>query len=123
MNPVQAFISTYNSAQGNVQSTFITFSFAITQEFEAYAMLKIMTPATYSAGGEIYTWRSNNGGLSYETDGTFKGAFPATVSSTHTKTINLETGQYLVGVMVGGGGANLTISCEMLTAYAITAYV
>lgn len=125
MNPVQAFNATYNGVGGGTQSQWVTFSFAITQEFEAFVMYQVATPsASYSAGAEIYVWRSTSGGAGdWETDGTFKGVFPITLSSVHRKTINLETGQYLVGIMVGDsrGNAN-TVSVAALTAYVVTAY-
>ena len=125
MNPVQAFNATYNGVGGGTQSQWVTFSFAITQEFEAFVMYQVATPATYSAPAEMYTWRSTSGGVgTWETNGTFKGVFPITASFVHRKTINLETGQYLVGIMVGDSRANdVTVSVAALTAYVITAYV
>ena len=121
MNPVQAFTNTFNGVETISQSQFTTFSFAITQEFEAYVMLEVQTPTDISASPEIEIYRSVDGGSTWETDGVFKGAFPAVGASTHKKTINLETGQYLIKILSGGGSsATWTISNQ--TAYVITAY-
>lgn len=121
MNPVQAFNATYNATIVNTQSAYCTFSFAITQEFEAFVMYEVQTPTNVSASPEITAFRSTDGGNTWETDGTFKGVFPAVGASTHKKTINLETGQYLVQILTGGGSAaTWTVSAQ--TAYVITAY-
>ena len=123
MNPVQAFNNTYNGAGAGVQSGWVTFSFAITQEFEAFVMYEVVTPNTYSAPAEAYAYRTVDGGNEWETDGTFKGSFPLTANATHRKTLNLETGQYLIAVMVGDTRANnVTCSVAQLTAYVVTAY-
>jgi len=121
MNPVQAFLDTFNSTGGVLQSQSITFSFGITQEFEAWIPIKVLTPAAVSAGAEVYTYRSNDGGNTFETEGNFVGAFPLDNSATMIKNIHVETGQYLIEVMVSGGSAG-SYSAAMDTAYVITAY-
>lgn len=121
MNPVQTFVNTYNGTGGCLQSGSITFSFAITQEFEAWIPIKVITPANVSCGAEVYTYRSCCGGTSWETEGNFVGAFPLDNSATMRKDIHVETGQYLIRVLVGGGSA-ASYSAELETAYVITAY-
>jgi len=121
MNPVQAFLSTFNGTGGVLQSQSITFSFGITQEFEAWIPITVLTPTNVSAGAEVYTYRSNDGGSNFETEGNFVGAFPLDGSATLTKNIHVETGQYLIEVMVAGG-SNGSYSASMDTAYVITAY-
>ena len=121
MNPVQAFVDTFNGTGGALQSGSVTFSFAITQEFEAWLPIKVLTPADVSCGAEVYTYRSCDGGNTWETEGNFVGAFPLSGSDTMIKDIHVETGQYLVQVMVGGGSAG-SYSAAMNTAYVITAY-
>jgi len=121
MNPVQAYVDTFNGAGGAIQSGSITFSFAITQEFEAWVPIRVITSGNVSCGAEIYTYRSCSGDSGpWETEGNFVGAFPLFVG-TMRKDIHVETGQYLIEVMVGGGIAN-SYSAALDTAYVITAY-
>ena len=120
MNPVQTYVGAFNGAGGATQSGSITFSFAITQEFEAWIPIRVITSGNVSCGAEVYTYRSCDGGASWETEGNFVGAFPLFVG-TMKKDIHVETGQYLIEVMVGGGIAN-SYSAALDTAYVITAY-
>ena len=121
MNPVQAFVDTFNGSGGCLQSQSITFSFGITQEFEAWLPIVVITPADVSAGAEVYTYRSNDGGNTFETVGNFVGAFPLDGGVTMMKDVHVETGQYLIEVMVSGGSNN-SYSARLDTAYVITAY-
>ena len=121
MNPVQTFVDTFNGKGGCLQSESITFSFAITQGFDAWIPITVITPANVSAGAEVYTYRSADGGASWDTEGNFVGAFPLSGSTTMIKDIHIETGQYLIEVMVSGG-SSASYSAELNTAYVITAY-
>ena len=124
MNPVQTYVDTFNGTGGALQSGSITFSFAITQAFEAYIPITVITPAAVSCGAEVYIYRScsgDSGPWETENEGSFVGAFPLDNSATMRKDIHVETGQYLVRVLVGGGSA-ASYSARLDTAYVITAY-
>jgi len=121
MQPIQAFLDTFNGVGGTLQSGSVTFSFGITAEFEAWVPIRVLTPANVSAGAEVYIYRSNDGGATFETEGNFAGAFPLDNSANMVKNIHVETGQYLIEVMVGGG-SSASYSAAQETAYVITAY-
>jgi hypothetical protein len=127
-NPIQAYINTFNGTGGQNESNVLTFSFAITAAFEAWIPIRVLYPNTtgISAGAEVYTYRSTDGGATYETVKNFASFFPkpTAASQIDKRDIQLFTGQYLVAVQVGGNGAAAwgTWSVEFGTAWVITAY-
>lgn len=124
-NPVQAFVTTFAAGLGAAQSGNVTFSFAMTQGFEAWIETKITCPGTtsISAGAEVTYYRSLDGGISYETVGTVSTVFPkpTAASQVQKQDFQLLTGQYLVSVQVGGGCAS-TWTAQFGTAWIISAY-
>lgn len=125
--PYQAFVGTYVGGAGVAQSGFVTFSFANTAGFDAYIPIVITSPGTtsISAGAEVTIYRSTDGGVTWETspDGTLAGVFtrPTTASQVQRKDIYLNTGQFLIQVLCGGGCAS-TWTAQAQTAWLITAY-
>ena len=124
--PVQAFINTYYVQGGTNQSCNVSFTFSITQGFEAWIAVRVLTPNTtaISAGAEVSYYRSVDGGLTYETVQNFATFFPKPTAAAQIdkRAINLTTGQYCVRVQVGGGSAAGTWSVEFGTAWLITFY-
>lgn len=121
VNPVQSFLSTYVASGASGQSLYVTFSFAITANFEAQIPVLMVTPAGVTAGAEVYVFRTADGGATYETELSIAGVFSRSGSATQRKDINVTTGQYLVSVLVGGG-SSATWSVGLGTAWVITAY-
>lgn len=123
-NPFFAYISTYAGKLGSGQSAYVTFSFANTQGFDAFIPIKVITPASVSAGAEVYVFRSTDGGASYETELSIGQAFSRANSSTQVKDLILrDPGQYLVAVLVGGGSSatwsvDFASTVQLITAFA-----
>ena len=61
-NAVQAFINTFNASLGGAESANLTFSFAITQEFEAFIPIQITVSANLSFAPEVWYYQSGDGG-------------------------------------------------------------
>lgn len=124
-NPFQAFVGTYVGGAGAAQSGFVTFSFAITQEWEAQVPIIITCPGTtsISAGAEARVYRTTDGGTTWETDGAPGATFskPTTAGQVQRVDVPLTTGQYLIAVMVGGGSAS-TWTAQAGTAWVVTGY-
>lgn len=127
VNPVVTFLSTYAGKGPVAQSTFITFSFCNTAGYDAWLPVKILSPATanISAGAEVSYFRSNDGGVSFETERTVGLVFDRPgLSATQLRDLTLvEPGMYLIAVMVGGGSAatwsvDFGATIPLITSYA-----
>lgn len=125
MNPFVATVSTYVGGAGAAQSGNVTFSFINTAGFDAFAEIKITNPGTtsISAGAEVTLYRTIDNGNTWETDGTPAAVFsrPTAASQVQRRDVLIPTGQFLVGVQVGGGVAS-TWTAQFGTAQVITAY-
>ncbi len=124
-NPVQVFVGTYVGGGGAAQSGVVTFSFANTGGFEVYLPIKMTMAATntLSAGAEVTLYRTADGGTTWETVGNLAWVFPrpTAASQVQIQDVFIPTGQFLVGVQVGGGQTT-TWTAQTLTAWQITAY-
>jgi hypothetical protein len=124
-NPIPVFVSTFVAGLGVAQSGFATFSFSMSSGWEAWVEVKMTIPGTtsISAGAEVTIYRSVDGGVTYETDGTPAGVFkkPTVASQVQKKDVCFGPGQYLVSVMVGGGAAS-TWTAQLMTAWELTSY-
>jgi len=124
-NPVQAFVTTYNASLAGGVSAELTFSFAITQEFEAFIPIEVHVSANLSYGAEVRWFQSGDGGASWETVGAIGTVFDILGGAAeHTKRqgFKLPTGQYLIQVITGGG-TDATYTVSLQTAWVISAYV
>lgn len=123
-NIVQALISTYVGGSGAAQSGYVTMTFILTQEYEAWVPIVITNPGTTSksAGAEVELYRSTDYGSTWETEGTFAAAFPNKVAAAEVqrKDILITPGWFLISVQVGGGVAS-TWTAQAQTAWVITA--
>ena len=123
LNAQQAFISTYAGTGANGQSAFISFTFVNTSGFDAEIPVTVKTPASVSAGCEVYVHRSTDGGASWASEKTPGMFFARAASSTQTGTLLLPNGQFLVSVLVGGGSSATWSVQFAATARLITAYL
>jgi len=125
VNPFQFFVSTFIGGAGVAQSGFFTFTFHNTQGFEAYVPIVITCPGTnsISAGAEVTVYRSTDGGVTWETDGSIRRAFsrPTAANQVQRADLRLNAGSFCVAVMVGGGCTS-TWTAQDLTAWLVTAY-
>lgn len=123
--PYQAFVGTYVGGAGVAQSGFWTFSFHNTAGFDAYVPIIITCPGTtsISAGAEVTLYRSTDGGVTWETEGSPAGFFtkPTVASQVQIDAISVGTGSFYIGVQIGGGCAS-TWTAQLGTAWVITAY-
>ena len=124
-NPFLALVGTYVGGAGVAQSGFATFSFALTNCFEANIPIQINNPGTtsISAGAYVTIYRSADLGVTWETIGAPGFAFPRPPSASlmQRQTIFLTPGIYLISVGVGGGVAS-TWTAQALTAEVLSAY-
>lgn len=124
LNAQQAYISTFSGTGANGQSAFVTFSIANTAGFDLEVPVEIRTPASVSAGAEVWVYRSQDGGANYSTERTRLGlAFQRAASSTQIDTLRLDNGQFLVSVLVGGGSSATWSVRFAVTARLVSAYV
>jgi hypothetical protein len=123
--PYQAFVGAFVGGLGVAQSGVATFSYANTNNFDAYVPIVLANPNTVniSAGAEVTVYRSTDGGATWETEGNVHQAFsrPTAAAQVQRRDLRLKTGQYLIGVQVGGGSAS-TWSALFQTAWVISAY-
>ncbi len=124
-NPIQAFVGTYVGGGGTSGSTFVTFSFANTAGFDCWVPVIVTSPGTtsISAGAEVTIYRTTDGGTTWETVGSVGAVFPkpTAASQVQRRDVYLTTGQYLIGVMVGGGTSS-TWTAQIGTAWVVSAY-
>lgn len=124
-NPVRLPVATFNAGGGTTGSGYLTFSFAMTCQFEALIPITIICPGTtsISAGAQVNVYRSTDNGLTWETEPWPVAGFskPALANQVQRADFVLETGYYLVSVCVGGGTSS-TWTAMMGTADVLTAY-
>ncbi len=124
-NPVLVPVTTFVGGMGVAQSSFATFSFTLTNNFEALIPIQINCPGTtsISAGATVYLYRSTDNGTTYETEPLVALGFkkPTTASQIQSSGFTVGPGWYLVTVNVGGGSAS-TWTAQQLQAQVITAY-
>ena len=124
-NAVQAFVDTFNGALGHTNSQNLTFSFAITNEFEAFIPIQIQVSANISFAPEVWYYQSGDGGTTWETQGNLALVFDNRgTGATHTQRrgFKLTTGQYLIRVITGGATASATYTASLQTCWMITSY-
>lgn len=121
-NPVITNIDTYSASVAKTQSEYATFSYAITAGFEALIPVEVVNPSNVSAGAEVYVHPSQDGGASYDTEGSIVSAFNRSGGATQIKSFRLRTGIYQIRVLVGGGSSATWSVGFAATAQEITAY-
>jgi hypothetical protein len=122
--PVQGFIDAYNAALMETISSDVTFSFAITAEYEALVPLEIRFSGNVSLGPEVYHYRTADGGETWESEGNLAAVFSdpgGEANHVMQKAVYLTNGQYLIRVLTGTGTAG-TWTVELQTARVIGTY-
>ena len=128
-NPVLTWVNTYAAGAGPAgASGWMTFSFCMTQGFEARVPVQFLMTGRMSFSPEIHIVRSTDGGGTWETFAakTVRGVFANdtpldTGVRTLRKDIVVDPGMYLVLLMTGSS-AQTTYSAALGTAELITAY-
>jgi hypothetical protein len=102
-NPIITWASTIQAGVPIGQSGSFTFTCHITQAWQIKIPIGIFFPSNTSAGPQINVYRSTDGGVSFDSVPLQPYGLPRQSSGSQRISIKLETGQYCVQVLVGGG--------------------
>ena len=122
-NPVMAFKATIQAGRAMTQSGNDYYSLNLTQELEIFIPLHFLQPNTtgISAGPELHAYRSHDGGVAYDTIPWAVMSIARAANANDKGTLRLETGQYLLRVIPGGGNNSIFWSYDILSQELITA--
>lgn len=101
--PIITWASTIQAGVAVGQSGSFTFTVNLTQAWQYKIPVGILFPTNVSAGPQINVYRSTDGGVSYDTVPLQPIGLPRQSGGSARCSIKLETGQYCVQVLVGGG--------------------
>lgn len=117
--PVETWAATVQDGVGIGQSSSFTFTVNITQAWEVRIPVEVRFPTNVSAGPQINAYRSTDGGVTFDTVPLQPLGLPRQSGGSQRTTLRLETGQYAVQVLSGGGSA-ATWTVRVLTSELIT---
>lgn len=117
--PVLTFAATLQAGIGIGQSSNFTFTVHITQAWQTIVPVIVRFPASVSAGPQISVYRSADGGVTFDTTALQPLGFARQSGGVAQGSIKLETGQYVVQVLSGGGSA-ATWTIQVLTQQVLT---
>jgi hypothetical protein len=124
-SPVQGFVDAYRATLAGTASQNITFSFAITAEYEAIVPFGVFYSGNISLGPEVYFYRTGSGGQGWESEGNLATVFSdpgdGAANRTMRRCVYLTNGQYLIRVLTGTGTTG-TWTVELQTARVIGTY-
>jgi hypothetical protein len=118
--PVETWAATIQAGIGIGQSSSFTFTVNITQAWEIRIPIEVRFPTNVSAGPQINAYRSTDGGVTFDTIPLQPLGLPRQSGTFARVTLRLETGQYAVQVLSGGGSA-ATWTVRVLTNELVTA--
>ncbi len=101
--PVLTWASTIQAGVPIGQSGSFTFTVHITQAWQIKIPVGILFPTNVSAGPQINVYRSQDGGVNFDTVPLQPIGLPRQSAGTQKVSLKLETGQYCIQVLVGGG--------------------
>lgn len=120
VTPVETWAATLQGGVGIGQSQSYTFTVNITQAWEIRIPVQVFFPTNVSQGPQINAYRSTDGGTTFDTVPLQPLGLPRQSGTSNRISLRLETGQYAVQVLSGGGSAaTWTISVntqELVTA-------
>lgn len=117
--PVLTWAATLQAGIGVGQSSNFTFTVHITQAWQTIVPIKVLFPTNVTAGPQISCFRSTDGGVTFDTI-PLQPLSLARQSGTYAQgSIKLETGQYAIQVLSGGGSA-ATWTIQVLTQQVMT---
>ena len=118
--PVETWAATLVSGVGIGQSQSYTFTVNITQAWEVRIPVQVFFPTNVSQGPQINAYRSTDGGVTFDTVPLQPLGLPRQSGTSNRISLRLETGQYAVQVLSGGGSA-ATWTIQVNTQELITA--
>jgi hypothetical protein len=101
--PVITWAATIQAGVAIGQSGSFTFTVNLTQAWQYKIPIQIFFPTNVSAGPQINVYRSTDGGVSYDSVPLQPLGLPRQSGTSQRISLKLETGQYVVQVLVGGG--------------------
>lgn len=101
--PVETWAATIQAGIGIGNSGAFTFTINITQAWEIRVPVQIFFPTNVSAGPQVNAYRSVDGGVTFDTVPLQPMGLPRQSGGNARCTLRLETGQYAVQVLIGGG--------------------
>lgn len=96
-----------------------TFNVDITQQWAMVVPVIVRFPTNVSAGPQVLVYRSTDGGTSYDTVALTPLGLARQSGGFQQVSVKLETGNYAVQVLVGGGSTS-TWTVQVLTAQCFT---
>ncbi len=100
----------------------MTFTVNITQAWQVKVPINVLFPTNVSAGPQFNVYRSMDGGVAFDTVPLQPYGLPRQSGGNQRASIKMETGQYAVQVLVGGG-STATWTVQVLTQEITTAVV
>src|SRR6476646_7694221 len=118
--PIETWAATLTAGVAINQSSSFTFTVNITQAWEIRIPVEVFFPTNVSAGPQINAYRSTDGGVTFDTVPLQPLGFPRQSGGSERLSLRLETGQYAIQVLAGGG-STATWTIRVLTQEIITA--
>lgn len=118
--PVEAWAATLTGGTAIGNSSNYTFTVNITQAWEIRIPVNVLFPTNVSAGPQINAYRSTDGGSTFDTIPLNPLGLPRQSGGNARISLRLETGQYAVQVLAGGG-STATWTVQVNTQELVTA--
>lgn len=119
-NPILTWGSTISAGIGIGQSSSFTFTIHLTQAWQVTLPIIVRFPTNVSAGPQVNVYRSLDGGANFSTVAIQPLGLSRQSGGNQQMDLKLETGQYAVQVLSGGGSA-ATWTVQVLTQQFLTA--
>ena len=120
--PVETWAATLNAGVAVGNSGSMTFTVNITQAWQCKVPVNVLFPTNVSAGPQINVYRSMDGGATFDTVPMQPLGLPRQSGGNQRISVKLETGQYAVQVLAGGG-STATWTVQVLTQEITTAII
>lgn len=117
--PVLTWVATISAGIGIGQSSNFTFTVHITQAWQTILPVIVRFPTNVSAGPQISVYRSADGGVTFDSVALQPFGFARQSGGFQQGSVKLETGQYCIQVLSGGGSA-ATWTVQVLTQQVLT---
>lgn len=117
--PVITWSSTIQAGIGIGQSSSFTFTIHLTQAWQCVVPIQVRFPTNVSAGPQISVYRSLDGGATFDTVPIQPLGINRQSGGSATISLKLETGQYAVQIL-SGGGSSATWTVQVLTQSILT---
>jgi hypothetical protein len=117
--PGLTFAATLSAGIGLNQSQNFTFTVHITQAWQTVVPVIVRFPTNVSAGPQISVYRSTDGGTTFDSIPLQPLGYARQSGGSAQGSIKLETGQYAIQVLTGGG-SSATWTIQVLTQQVMT---